>query len=241
MKMNRTTHDCAICHRKMKRNTLTTKCKHNFHSNCLSEWLERGTNTCPLCRSTGISNALLRNIDLVKDNYLATIKAFDDQFDKIDYKFIRMNFPMNLFHNGMRQRIANNKYTIAMLWALFFDPQKQLKKLKKAFIILIKARVKLENKLKNPKLGNLNINSTNNLRLHEQNVTFFKDIYPFHMFSYESIQYNGEPQIADYAFMRDIVKALELYKHNDVTFDDYIKFLTSERKTRRQIKLNKRY
>lgn len=31
-------------------------CRHAFHKGCVDEWLQRGRNNCPACRSTGVSN-----------------------------------------------------------------------------------------------------------------------------------------------------------------------------------------
>ncbi|KAJ3504927.1 hypothetical protein NLJ89_g7679 [Agrocybe chaxingu] len=30
-------------------------CRHAFHKNCVDEWLQRGRNNCPACRTTGVS------------------------------------------------------------------------------------------------------------------------------------------------------------------------------------------
>jgi hypothetical protein len=46
--------DCSICYEPMTDSpdspTRTTPCGHQFHEECLQEWLSRGSYTCPVCR-----------------------------------------------------------------------------------------------------------------------------------------------------------------------------------------------
>jgi hypothetical protein len=47
--------DCSICLTKIKDSKIKLHCKHEFHNNCLSEWVLNGvgnnTKNCPFCRS----------------------------------------------------------------------------------------------------------------------------------------------------------------------------------------------
>lgn len=217
----------------MKKNVLTTQCKHNFHNNCLAQWMQKGTNTCPLCRSKGISNVLLRNMDVAKRKFLLKVNAFDKEFAKIDYKFIRMHFSMNFFPTKLRHQIAGNQYTITILWALLFDVNGKLKHIKAPFVELLKAYTKLENKLVFG-MPDFNVQTKQRLYLHKKNIDFFISTYPFNMLSDMSIRH-------DYTFMRDIVKALELHKHDVNMFNNYMKFLTYGRKMNRQSQLEGGY
>ncbi|CAA7266042.1 unnamed protein product [Cyclocybe aegerita] len=36
-------------------NVRVMTCRHAFHKNCVDEWLQRGRNNCPACRTTGVS------------------------------------------------------------------------------------------------------------------------------------------------------------------------------------------
>lgn len=52
--------ECPICLNELK-TKYTTLCKHEFHLQCLVDWL-RNSQTCPICR-TEIKYARLRIID----------------------------------------------------------------------------------------------------------------------------------------------------------------------------------
>lgn len=41
--------DCSICLSKMNSNTYVLNCNHEFHHDCISEWL-KCSSQCPLCR-----------------------------------------------------------------------------------------------------------------------------------------------------------------------------------------------
>lgn len=41
-------NECSICHQKLKKMCVRTKCAHVFHHECISNWLDNGT--CPMCR-----------------------------------------------------------------------------------------------------------------------------------------------------------------------------------------------
>jgi len=232
-------NDCAICRSKMKRNFVKTKCKHNFHTDCLKKWVRQGKNSCPMCRSNGITNVLLQNINTAKDDFVLKVKSFEKQFEKLDYKTIRTSFPMVMFPNEWITRyISANKYIIALLWVLLFDTTNKHKTFKESFIDLLKAHTKLENKLNGHLLRvwmNVNTNlATKISHLHKKSVAFFKFIYPFDMFADQSLVYNGKLHIPDYQFMKNIVKALQLHKIDEKEYNSYIKFLLSERKFYKQ-------
>lgn len=229
-------NDCAICQRKIKRNSLTTGCRHTFHGKCLSKWSTKA-NSCPLCRASGISNAVLRNIVDTKNEFIATSLIFETHFQNIDYRYIRLNFPMFMFTKKQRDRIANNKYLITILWVLLFDSSAKYKDLKSAYIQLIKVYTKLYDKLNNKPISepflNINRNLNRHVKLYKQSIHFLYYIYPFNMFVSDSG--NDFPIMLhrDFTFMKRIVKALKLHEHpnyDENVFNRYIKFLTRERK-----------
>ena len=43
-------NSCMICLSTMRDTPVTLPCTHNFHRNCITTWLRRGTNSCPICR-----------------------------------------------------------------------------------------------------------------------------------------------------------------------------------------------
>ena len=45
--------ECSICLKKFNNDNVTLPCKHNFHENCITMWLN-SKNNCPLCRSNVI-------------------------------------------------------------------------------------------------------------------------------------------------------------------------------------------
>jgi hypothetical protein len=50
---------CAICHEKLVlQDTQITYCDHEFHHDCLEEWLTKN-NSCPLCRKLIKHNIIL--------------------------------------------------------------------------------------------------------------------------------------------------------------------------------------
>ncbi len=231
-------NDCAICLRKLKRNKISTKCQHSFHGKCLQEWTKR-SRACPLCRA---NINVTRNIHNTKDQLVTAIKNFEHQFEKIDYRYIRTNFLKTIFSKKHRKQIENNKYIMVMMWALLFDKNNQMRSLKSSFIALIQVYIKLQNQLQNQKpsfIAEINRN-IGNINIHRRSIEFWKTIYPFHMFEDESFyDKNGHMVVPDYAFMTRIVKALQLYKQNEKLYNDYIKFLRSERKTQRGLLMKK--
>ena len=46
---NSSDNECCICFENMTTNTITTRCNHIFHINCLGDWIDKNP-TCPLCR-----------------------------------------------------------------------------------------------------------------------------------------------------------------------------------------------
>ena len=52
---------CPICF-DILREPFTTKCTHNFHHDCLCNWLKHVSGSCPLCKS------ILQNNNSVKSN-----------------------------------------------------------------------------------------------------------------------------------------------------------------------------
>ena len=231
-------NDCVICLRKLKKNQISTKCQHTFHGKCLQEWAKR-SRACPLCRA---NINVTRNIHKTKGQLVTAIKSFENQFEKIDYRHIRLNFPMFMFPEKFRKLINNNKYIIAILWALLFDRKKQLTLLKSTFITLIQVYTKLQNQLQNQNPSFLvEINkSLGNINLHKRSIEFWKQIYPFEMFPDQSLYTtNGKHVIADYAFLKRILKALQLHKQNEKMYNRYVKFLTNQRKTERKLFVTK--
>ena len=43
-------NSCMICLSTMRDTPVTLPCTHNFHRECITTWLRRGTNSCPICR-----------------------------------------------------------------------------------------------------------------------------------------------------------------------------------------------
>ena len=43
-------NSCMICLSTMRDTPITLPCEHNFHRDCITTWLRRGTNSCPICR-----------------------------------------------------------------------------------------------------------------------------------------------------------------------------------------------
>ena len=43
-------NSCMICLSTMRDTPVTLPCEHNFHRDCITTWLRRGTNSCPICR-----------------------------------------------------------------------------------------------------------------------------------------------------------------------------------------------
>ena len=49
-KLHHTTHECCICMEEMcKENVTATPCGHEFHKNCIDQWLQT-QKLCPICR-----------------------------------------------------------------------------------------------------------------------------------------------------------------------------------------------
>ena len=50
VKKNAENEECIICTERLKEGRLLP-CKHMFHLICITQWLEKGNKTCPICRS----------------------------------------------------------------------------------------------------------------------------------------------------------------------------------------------
>ena len=55
-------NSCMICLSTMRDTPVTLPCTHNFHRNCITTWLRRGTNSCPICRRR-ISSVVRTRLD----------------------------------------------------------------------------------------------------------------------------------------------------------------------------------
>ena len=64
--------------------TMTTRCGHLFHINCIDSWLNDGNQTCPRCRSMISRNELIQL-------YPETLPTLEDQ----QLIFWRINFEKN--------------------------------------------------------------------------------------------------------------------------------------------------
>ena len=52
--------------------TMTTRCGHLFHINCIDSWLNDGNQTCPRCRSMISRNEL---IQLYSKDYMDSVEV----------------------------------------------------------------------------------------------------------------------------------------------------------------------
>jgi hypothetical protein len=51
---NNETESCSICLNPARktRGVKDLRCGHRFHKKCINEWVEKGGNTCPMCRKS---------------------------------------------------------------------------------------------------------------------------------------------------------------------------------------------
>ena len=54
---NKYNNTCAICFDdfKLNKTIIQLKCNHNYHINCIKEWLCDNSDKCPLCKTPVIS------------------------------------------------------------------------------------------------------------------------------------------------------------------------------------------
>ena len=45
-------YKCPICLEEMKENTITIKCDHKYHQDCIKTWFDTGKLKCPLCQES---------------------------------------------------------------------------------------------------------------------------------------------------------------------------------------------
>ncbi|TPX38934.1 hypothetical protein SeLEV6574_g07512 [Synchytrium endobioticum] len=60
--------ECQVCLQKYKvdETMKTCPCGHQYHAECIDEWLRKGKLDCPLCRSTVQSNCIINHQPMVK-------------------------------------------------------------------------------------------------------------------------------------------------------------------------------
>ena len=58
---------CPVCLESFnsEKKTVSTQCGHLIHDECIQNWMDKGTNTCPKCRAkiTNRQGNLLKGID----------------------------------------------------------------------------------------------------------------------------------------------------------------------------------
>lgn len=73
-------HTCAICLETVGRcKKFSLNCNHVFHKQCLSRWIHKGNDTCPLCRGelSGYELCLLgvkNSVRKISDNDITNIE-----------------------------------------------------------------------------------------------------------------------------------------------------------------------
>lgn len=74
--------NCSICFESIveKKDSMTTKCGHTFHTSCFLPWIYQGKKECPYCRTNIVDS---ENYSL-KKTYLISIRNNDDYFAIID-------------------------------------------------------------------------------------------------------------------------------------------------------------
>jgi len=74
--------ECVICLEEITVDTLqTTKCKHDFHEQCLQNWFNNDKNTCPMCR-TELRPAVFSSSTDFRSNHISVLNdLFGNNFN----------------------------------------------------------------------------------------------------------------------------------------------------------------
>lgn len=67
---------CAICYDKYNKNASELKCKHVFHTDCISKWFEsdnKNNKKCPLCRDNIVDCKICQNSGYIYSEYIGKV------------------------------------------------------------------------------------------------------------------------------------------------------------------------
>jgi len=92
--------DCSICLESIEENLHKTQCNHNFHKDCINQWLDMGNNTCPNCRGNIAPRRRRRRLrrQPVRD-------ALDDFEDFLNNLNLDIPEEMNIQLNGLPEDV----------------------------------------------------------------------------------------------------------------------------------------
>lgn len=91
--MDNCTERCLICLSEYEEDEecRVLVCKHGYHKECVDQWLEKGSNSCPACRSEGMSFDSLANkvnsLTLVAVDVKQSVGTVTDAEDSMDRMF----------------------------------------------------------------------------------------------------------------------------------------------------------
>ena len=69
---------CSICLNDMKdTKVMTLICSHNFHTDCISKWIDGDNNSCPMCRNIILTCKECNNTKIIKFDYEGSVIPID--------------------------------------------------------------------------------------------------------------------------------------------------------------------
>ncbi|CAK5052317.1 unnamed protein product [Meloidogyne enterolobii] len=106
---------CTICHTRLSPGNIYTlkNCNHTYHKNCITRWIEGGSETCPRCRTHA-------TLDDIKQLFIE--EAGDDSQESDDDEFtestsnvvIRTPTLLNAKIQVLVRDLNNSKFTLEM-------------------------------------------------------------------------------------------------------------------------------
>lgn len=122
-----------------RRDCVKTPCSHQFHNKCLARWT-RQSNTCPMCRASGMKYVVKRNMADALIRMKTAINAFVEASKETTPSYVRSD----IFRQAHPKTVRVLK---TVLTSLYFDLDKDHKALQPLYLDVVRRVIALDQKI----------------------------------------------------------------------------------------------